>query len=54
MERIEKLFPRYDKAGQELIKKAYADSEVSGKCYEAIVEAVEKIYKSMEQSGKQK
>ena len=40
--------------GEELIKKAYADSEVSGKCYEAIVEAVEKIYKSIEQSGKQK
>lgn len=33
--------------GEELIKKAYADSEVSGKCYEAIVEAVEKIYKSI-------
>lgn len=27
----------------ELIKKAYADSEVSGKCYEAIVRAVETI-----------
>lgn len=40
--------------GEELIKKAYADSEMSGKCYEAIVEAVEKIYKSIEQSGKQK
>lgn len=26
--------------GEELIKKAYADSEISGKCYEAIVRAV--------------
>ena len=29
--------------GEELIKKAYADSKVSGKCYEAIVRAVETI-----------
>ena len=29
--------------GEELIKKAYKDSEVSGKCYEAIVHAVETI-----------
>ena len=29
--------------GEELIKKAYADSETSGKCYEAIVRAVEAI-----------
>ena len=29
--------------GEELIKKAYADSEISGKCYEAIVRAVETI-----------
>ena len=29
--------------GEELIKKAYVDSEVSGKCYEAIVRAVEAI-----------
>ena len=29
--------------GEELIKKAYKDSEVSGKCYEAIVRAVETI-----------
>ena len=29
--------------GEELIKKAYADSEKSGKCYEAIVKAVETI-----------
>ena len=30
-------------SGDELIKKAYADSELSGKCYEAIVRAVETI-----------
>ena len=29
--------------GDELVKKAYADSEKSGKCYEAIVRAVEAI-----------
>ena len=29
--------------GEELIKKAYADSETSGKCYEAIVRVVEAI-----------
>ena len=29
--------------GEELIKKAYADSETSGRCYEAIVRAVETI-----------
>ena len=29
--------------GEELIKKAYADSELSGRCYEAIVRAVETI-----------
>ena len=29
--------------GEDLIKKAYADSEQSGKCYEAIVRAVEAI-----------
>ena len=29
--------------GEELIKKAYADSEISGKCYEAIVRAVAMI-----------
>ena len=29
--------------GEELIKKAYKDSELSGKCYEAIVHAVETI-----------
>lgn len=30
-------------SGEELIKKAYADSELSGRCYEAIVRAVEAI-----------
>ena len=34
--------------GEELIKKAYADSETSGKCYEAIVRATEEIYKAIE------
>ena len=29
--------------GEELIKKAYADSELSGRCYEAVVKAVEQI-----------
>ena len=29
--------------GEELVKKAYADSELSGRCYEAIVRAVETI-----------
>ena len=29
--------------GEELIKKAYADSELSGRCYEAIVRSVETI-----------
>ena len=29
--------------GEELVKKAYADSEMSGKCYEAIVHAIETI-----------
>ena len=33
--------------GEELIKKAYADSETSGKCYEAIVRAVETIETAM-------
>lgn len=32
--------------GEELIKKAYADSELSGRCYEAIVKAVEEIEKT--------
>lgn len=29
--------------GEELIKKAYADSELSGKCYEAYVKLVEQL-----------
>ena len=29
--------------GEELIKNAYKDSELSGRCYEAIVRAVETI-----------
>ena len=33
--------------GEELVKKAYADSEKSGKCYEAIVRAVEAIYSAI-------
>lgn len=38
--------------GDELVKKAYADSEKSGKCYEAIVRAVEAIETAMtEQEG---
>ena len=32
----------------ELIAKAYKDSDVSGKCYEAIVRAQEEIYKTIE------
>ena len=34
--------------GDELIAKAYKDSEKSGKCYEAIVKAQEAIEKAME------
>ena len=33
--------------GEELVKKAYADSELSGKCYEAIVRAQEAIDKAI-------
>ena len=33
--------------GEELIKKAYADSDTSGKCYEAIVRAMEVIETAM-------
>lgn len=33
--------------GEELIKKAYADSETSGRCYEAIVRATEEIYEAI-------
>jgi hypothetical protein len=29
--------------GEKLIEKAYADSELSGRCYEAVVKAVEQI-----------
>ena len=35
--------------GDELIAKAYKDSEKSGKCYEAIVKAQEAIEKAMEE-----
>lgn len=34
--------------GEELVKKAYADSEEKGKCYEAFVETVEKVYGILE------
>ena len=37
-------------SGDELIKKAYADSELSGKCYEAIVRAQEAIDKAIEEA----
>ena len=37
--------------GEELIKKAYADSETSGKCYEAIVRAVEVIEKATKEDN---
>ena len=33
----------FNGTGEELIKKAYADSELSGRCYEAIVRAVDTI-----------
>ena len=33
----------FNGTGKELIAKAYKDSELSGKCYEAIVRAVETI-----------
>ena len=33
--------------GEELVKKAYADSELSGKCYEAVVRAQEAIDKAI-------
>ena len=35
--------------GEALIAKAYKDSELSGKCYEAIVRAKEAIYKAIEE-----
>ena len=37
--------------GEELIKKAHADSETSGKCYEAIVKAVEVIEEATKSDG---
>ncbi len=37
--------------GDELVKKAYADSEKSGKCYEAIVRAVETIEAATTEKG---
>ena len=40
---------RFYGTGEELIKKAYADSKVSGHCYEAIVRATEEIYRAMEE-----
>ena len=40
--------------GKELIKKAYADSELSGKCYEAIVRAQEAIDKVIEDAKEAK
>ena len=39
--------------GEELIKKAYADSELSGKCYEAIVRTQEAIDKAIEKQAKE-
>ena len=38
--------------GAELIAKAYKDSELSGKCYEASVNYVETIYKILEENEK--
>ena len=38
--------------GEELIKKAYADSETSGKCYEAIVRAVEAIEEATKEDNR--
>lgn len=35
--------------GEELIAKAYSDSELIGKCYEASVRYVEAIYETMEE-----
>ena len=40
--------------GEELVKKAYADSELSGKCYEAIVRAQEAIDKVIEDAKEAK
>ena len=38
--------------GDELVRKAYSDSELSGKCYEAIVRAVEAIEAAKENEVK--
>ena len=38
--------------GDELVRKAYADSELSGKCYEAIVRVVEDIEAAKESETK--
>ena len=38
--------------GEELVKKAFADSELSGRCYELIVRAVEEIEKTKAKLGK--
>lgn len=38
--------------GEELVKKAYADSETSGRCYEAIVRAVEVIEKTLDDKAR--
>lgn len=35
--------------GQELIEKAYADSELSGKCYEAYVKLIKELEKIQEE-----
>ena len=40
--------------GEKLIKKAYADSELSGKCYEAIVRTQEAIDKAIEEAKEAK
>lgn len=40
--------------GKELIKKAYEDSELSGKNYEATVKYVEKLYSNIETALKEK
>ena len=40
--------------GEELIKKAYKDSKMIGKCYEATVKYVEEIYRNMKRRVKSK
>ena len=44
---------RFYGTGEELVRKAYADSELSGKCYEAIVRAVETIEKAKKSEVKE-